>query len=342
MRILAVTNMYPTPEVPHLGVFIEQQIKGLRQIGLEVDTAFVDRHSRGMRAYIGLGHRIAARCAATQPDLVHVMYGGIMADRITRAVKERPTVVTFHGSDLLGEHLSGLLRELIAGYGVRASWKAARRADGLVVVSRALRDALPRDISPSKVRIIPCGIDMERFMPLEQIECRKKLGWDAHQLHIVFPSNMGDPVKRPGLARASVEALSRLGTRAEIHFLAGIPNQDVPVWLNAADALLLTSLHEGSPTVVKEALACNVPVVSVDVGDVRERIQGIKGCYLASPDPVDLAAKLQLVYAGPRRILSRHRIEELSVERTAMRLNEFYGDVLEFFAQTRSGVGRTC
>src|SRR5437870_7445189 len=138
MRILAVTNMYPVPEAPTLGMFVEQQIKGLRQIGLDVYVMYVNRFQKGMLVYVDLPSQLRVQIDRFQPDVVHAMYGGIMADQVTRTVRDRPTVVTFHGSDLLGEHLSGTLRKLIASYGVWASWKSARRACGIVVVSNVL------------------------------------------------------------------------------------------------------------------------------------------------------------------------------------------------------------
>jgi glycosyltransferase involved in cell wall biosynthesis len=256
------------------------------------------------------------------------MYGGVMADKVTSIVKDRPTVVTFHGSDLLGEHLSGCLRQLMAYYSVRASWRAARRASGVVTVASVLRDALPKDVDQAKVRIIPCGIDLERFKPLNRDVCRQQLGWDSDSFHVLFPTNCGDPVKRFDLARSAVLALNCLGIRTEMHELSGIENSLVPVWLNASDVLLLSSLHEGSPTVVKEALACNLPVVSVDVGDVRERIRGVDGCYIAAPDPSDLAAKLSLIYSGRRRVAGRVKVQELSLERIALKLKNLYQDLL--------------
>ena len=332
MRILAVTNMYPTPHAPASGVFVEQQIKGLKQIGLEVDIIFIDRTQKGMGAYLGLRRHLRAKIAHFRPDIVHVMYGGVMADQVTQAVYNSPTVVTFHGSDLLGEHLSGAIRKLLASYGVWASWRAARRATGIVVVSKILQDTLPKDVVPSKTRLIPCGIDLDRFKPLDRDVCRSSLGWSSEYFHVLFPTNTGDPVKRPGLARATVEAGNRLGIHAEMHQLQNVPNHQVPVWLNASDVVLLTSLHEGSPTIIKEALACNVPVVSVDVGDVCEHIKGIEGCYLALPDPEDLADKLLLVYTGSRRVEGRSNIQKFSLERIALRLKEFYGEVVAGFS----------
>jgi teichuronic acid biosynthesis glycosyltransferase TuaC len=328
LRILAITNMYPTPQAPSSGTFVEQQIKGIRQIGCDVDIMFLNRARKGMGVYLGLGRQLRARMTDYQPDIVHVMYGGVMADEVTRAVSDMPTVVSFCGSDLLGELLSGFVRRLIAGYGVVASHRAARRACGIAVKSKNLQDVLPDDVDRSKVRIIPSGVDLERFKPLDRDKCRRRLGWSGNCFHILFPTNSGDPCKRLDLAMAAVEAANHSGVQAELHQLRGVPHEEVPIWLNASDVVLLTSLHEGSPNIVKEGLACNIPVVSVDVGDVRERIQGIDGCYLASPEPTDLAAKLLMVHAGPRRVMGRIKMQELSLERVAIRLKEFYGETL--------------
>ena len=327
MRILAVTNMLPSPQAPALGIFVQQQIESLKQIGLRVEVLFADRQ-KGMRIYGQIAKEVRQRAVQTQPDIVHIMYGGVMAERVTRTVRKTPTVVTFHGSDLLGEHLSGFARKWASMYGVRCSIKAAQLADGVIVVSNQLKDKLTGLIEPSKIRVIPCGIDLERFKPHSRTDCRIKLGWDPDSYHVLFPSNNGNPVKRPEIAEATVLRLRESGLRIELHYLRGVPNSEVPEWLNASDALLLTSLHEGSPTVVKEALACNLPIVSVDVGDVQERIDGVAGCYLANPDPADLAAKLRLVFNGPGSVAGRFRVGELSLLKVAERLQRFYEQIL--------------
>ena len=329
MRILAVTNMYPTPLAPVSGIFVEQQIKSLKQIGLDIGVMCVDRAQKGILAYVGLGRKVRASMTEFQPDVIHVMYGGVMANEVTRSIGDKPTVVSFCGSDLLGEHLSGPFRKLIAGYGVLASHMAAKRAAGIVVKSKNLHDALPPHIDRSKVRIIPNGVDLERFKPLNRNECRDKLGWDSKYFHVLFPTNCGDPCKRFDLAQAAVEKMRYCGISTEIHQLRGVPHREVPVWINGSDVLLLTSLHEGSPNVVKEALACDLPVVSVDVGDVRERIQNIEGCYIAAADPSDLADKLSLVYFGRKRIESRNRMQEVSLERIAFKLRNLYQQLSE-------------
>jgi glycosyltransferase involved in cell wall biosynthesis len=178
-----------------------------------------------------------------------------------------------------------------------------------------------------KVRIIPCGIDLERFTPLDRQACLNRLGWAADRFHVLFPSNAGNPVKRPALAGAAVAAVNRLGVPAEIHYLRGVSNAEVPVWVNASDVLLLTSLHEGSPTIVKEALACRLPVVSVNVGDVEEQIRGVEGCHLASADADTLAARLLAVHTRARRLSPTAKVQELSLERIALHVKRFYDEL---------------
>jgi glycosyltransferase involved in cell wall biosynthesis len=328
MRILAVTNIFPTAKTPWLGTFVEQQIKGLRGSGLCVDVLHFDRKEQGPLIYYKMARPILVKVAEVVPDVVHVMYGGVMADQVATACRTKPVVVTFHGSDLLGENLSGLVRKLIARYGVYCSWRAAERATGVVVVSRGLEKALPRSIDRRKVHVIPCGIDLEMFRPMDKAQCQSELGWASDVTHVLFPSNGGDPVKRPWLAKAAVERVNALGRKTELHMLSGVPYKLVPIWINASDLLVLTSLHEGSPTVVKEALACGVGVVSVDVGDVSEQINMIEGCHLAESDPIDLADKLLQASSRGRRVNAEGVLKKLSLDAVAKRLKDCYTTVL--------------
>ncbi len=313
-----------------MGTFVEQQVVGLKRGGLEVDLMVVNRPEKGMISYFTMGAALRESIGRFKPDVVHVMYGGVLAERVTSIVTKIPVVVSFCGSDLLGERLSGILRRVISECGVLASHIAAERAVGIIVKSRNLEEVLPASINRSKVRIIPNGINLERFNPLDRVDCRKKLGWSLSKFHVLFPANAGDPVKRPLLAQAAIEAANRLGLNAEMHQLRGVPHEEVSIWLNGSDVVLLTSLHEGSPNIIKEALACDVPVVSVDVGDVRERISGIEGCHIALPDPHDLGEKLHLVRARGRRIAGRERMQQISLEQTSLKLRSFYLEAIEF------------
>ena len=327
MRILAITNIYPSPAFPARGVFVQEQVKGLCAIGLSVRVLFVDRQAEGPSAYYRLRSKINDAVAEFEPEAIHVMYGGVMADQIVRRHHVRPLVVTFHGSDLLGENLSGCVRKIISRYGVHCSRRAAKAAEGVIVVARHLTGALNGAATADKVRVIPCGVDLERFKPMDPLACKRRLGWSTESFHVLFASSNGDPVKRPWLAKDAVAQLNNSVRPSELHFLTAIPNAEVPVWLNASDVLLLTSMHEGSPTIVKEALACGLPVVSVDVGDVAERIEGVEGCYVARPQPAELAAKLGLVRQRGKRLDCRTRLEDLSTLSVAQKLKRCYEDI---------------
>jgi teichuronic acid biosynthesis glycosyltransferase TuaC len=328
LRVLLVTNMYPTSEHAVSGVFVEQQVRSLRQLGVEIEVVHFDRRSLGPRAYWKLGHRLRQEVERVQPALIHVAYGGVMADLATSAVRDRPVLVHYRGSDLLGSHGEALLRRLTIHLGVVASRRAAVRATGVIVVSENLRAALPTRAANANVWVVPSGIDLNRFVPLDQDESRSRLGWAPGRKHVLFPASPSRPEKRYQLAQAAVAGLRARGWDVDLHPLDGVAHAEVPTWINGSDVVLLTSTHEGSPNAVKEALACNAPVVAVDVGDVHQRLASVQGCYVAAPRPDDLAEKLDLVLSTGRRVDARDTLAELSLERTAQRIFEIYRTVL--------------
>jgi glycosyltransferase involved in cell wall biosynthesis len=329
VRVLLVTNMYPTPENPASGVYVEQQVRSLRRVGVEVDVLHVDRGGRGPRAYWGLGNELRREVDRVQPALVQVAYGGVMAAVVTNAVRDRPVIVHYRGSDLLGSRAEPLLRRLMVLLGVLASRRAAAQASGVLVVSNNVRAALPEGAANGNVWVVPSGVDPDRFCPLDQDRCRARLGWDSRQKHVLFSAGKTRPEKRYGLAEAAVARLREREPAVELHALDHVSHIDVPTWINASDVVLLTSTHEGSPNAVKEALACNVPVVAVDVGDVRERLGKVKGCYVAAPTPDDLADKLRRVVSAGIRVEGRATVADISLEQIAQRLLGIYATVLE-------------
>ncbi|MGI9073012.1 MAG: glycosyltransferase [Bryobacteraceae bacterium] len=329
LRLVVVTNMYPTAADPTQGTFVEQQVKGLRQAGVDVHVVHLDRRGSGMGIYRKIRARVEEAIQGCQPDLVHCMYGGLLAGITTRACSKRPVVVSYCGSDLFGEGgVGSLLRRVVGAYRIRASHRAAQRASAIIVKSPGLANALPASVNQRKVFVLPNGIDMERFRPLDRQECRARVGWHDDCFHVLFTNGNGDPRKRIELARAAIEALRARGVAVELNPIPRVPHADVPIWMNAADAVILTSIHEGSPNAIKEALACNRPVVSVDVGDVRERLEGVAGCYLVDASPHAIAEGLYSVYTGPRAVMSRPRIRELSLEAVTARLILIYDSVM--------------
>lgn len=329
LKLLVVTNMYPTTADPTQGTFVEQQVKGLRQAGVDAHVIHLDRRGSGMGVYRHIRSRVDAAIRGYQPDLVHCMYGGILAEVTTRTCSKKPVVVSYCGSDLFGEGgVGNLVRRAIGVYRIRASHQAAQRASAIIVKSAGLAKALPASVDQRKVFVVSNGIDMERFRPLDRQECRTRVGWHDDRFHVLFTNGNGDPRKRIELARVAVEVLRRRGVAVELNPIPRVPHAEVPIWMNAADAVILTSIHEGSPNAIKEALACNRPIVSVDVGDVRERIQGVAGCYLVESSPDAIAEGLYSVYRGARAVMGRSRLSELSLEAVTASLTQIYDSVL--------------
>jgi glycosyltransferase involved in cell wall biosynthesis len=201
----------------------------------------------------------------------------------------------------------------------------ARRADGVIVVSPAFKKLLPE----RGCQVIPSGLDLELFRPASRSEARQELGLDP-DAHLVFFG--GDPTvarKRVGLAESAVEMLR--GSFPDVQMIKphNIPHEQMPLYMNACDALVLTSLHEGSPNVVKEALACNLPVVSVDVGDVRQRIGKIDGCVVCANDEAPtIAGGLAAVLKSGRRIHGRETVADLDEVQLTQRVIEVYHSAL--------------
>ena len=334
MRVLVVTNLYPTATAPTKGTFVRKQVQALRTAGVDVSLLHVHREARGRGVYLRLPGAVHRAFADSQPDVVHVMYGGVMAAVVTASSTLGPVVVTFYGSDLLAAKAKtrGFTR-MSALAGVRASRYAALRASEIVVQSRVLAEALPEHVDRSRIWIIPDGIDLEEFGPHDRLECQQALGWDPASKHILFPSARTVAAKRFELAEAAMSRLISAGHAVQLHELEGVPHAQVPTWLNASNLVVLTSTHEGSPNVVKEALACNVGVVAVDVGDVRELLEDIPGCFIAAATPDDVAAKIALALKHDR-VPGRERMEELSVRRVAERLIGVYESAAGY---TRSG-----
>ena len=264
MRVLSlVTNTRAT--------FYRRQRATLRDRGVVVDTVGVP----GRRSADGLVGRTPAtylrfygqvlQSSLDDYDLVHASYGLTAPAALLQPT--RPIVMTLWGSDLMGRY--GPLSKL-----------CARAADEVVVMSTEMAEALGQPC-----HVIPHGIDTERFQPAPKAESRAALGWDADGYQVLFPYGPERPIKDYPRAERVVDAAERrLDAPIELRSVTGVPHEEMPTVVNAADALLLTSEREGSPNSVKEALACNVPVVSTDVGDVSTMLRDVEPSAVGATD----------------------------------------------------------
>lgn len=322
MRVLMVTSGWPTPGQPQTTHFIKRQAEFLQAAGVEVDV-FRFRGGRKVRNYVRAWAGVRTRLARDRYDLVHAQFGqsGLLA-----FPKRLPLVVTLRGDDLQGivQDTSG--RISVQGRILRrlSRW-VATRADAVIVVSEHMRGYLEPGLP---VSVIPSGLDLATFRPMPRDEARRRLGLPADRHVVLFAGNPDSARKRYDLARRAVELLNA-SLPAELIVAWGVPHADVPYYMNACDALVFTSLQEGSPNVVKEALACDTPVVSVRVGDVPERLRGVVQCELCEDErPETIAAALARVLRDGRRSGGREAIKHLDETLLTAQVIAIYRSVL--------------
>jgi len=326
MRVLVVTSIYLSGH----GNFVAEQVRSLRAANVDVKVVFFDPRESRMK-YAGSLPRIMRELSSGRYDIVHThhTYTMIIIDIARELTRARiPVVFTNHESETLDAagrmrtwHPTSLLR-----HSLRLKRYAVRRADFVIFVSRQLAQVLSVG-GPQEV--IPCGVDLGKFRPLVREECRERLGLPPDRAIIFFPPHPRNRRKRFVLASQTYDVVRRLLPGALLVTGGSIDADMMPVYYNAADVMLQTSYCEASPTVVKEALACEVPVVSVDVGDTSEIIAGVPHCWICSEDPRELASRV-LASVGHRAVGARDHLlrKQLSLEQVAQRIIRAYELVL--------------
>ena len=321
IRVLMVTSDWLWNSWGGPAVFIARQAEFLRREGIEVDL-FPFRGERQAKNYAAAWREVQKRVRHGSYDLVHAQFG---QSGLTALPKRIPLVVTFRGDDLegiIGENG----RYIAAGWLLRfLSRMVARQADAAIVVSEHMKQHLPRSVGS---HVLPSGLDLELFRPEPRDEARRRLGLPLDQHLVLFVGNPELARKRYALAQQVVEIVGR---SMPIQLLVGWgkPHHEIAALMNACDALLFTSMQEGSPNAVKEALACNLPVVSVRVGDVPTGLRGISGCELCPDDRVEtIAASLERVLQRAKRIDGRSAVQDLNERLLTQRLIAIYRSVM--------------
>jgi len=317
LNVLYVTSEWPTEDNPHWVPFLTQEVEYLQKKNIVVDVY----HFRGKKhpfRYLYSWMDFHIRYDFQRYDLIHAIFGQSGLVALPAPI---PLVITLHGSDLQGWIGNNGEFTLAGKLLQRLSRFVARHAQEVIVVSPHLAKFLPRGV---KYHVIPGGINLELFKPIPMAEARIRLNLPPNRRLVLFPADPKNPIKRYPLAEA---ACSYLESEVELEIipLINIPHHKVPEYMNACDLMLLTSRHEGSPTVVKEALACNTPIVSVDVGDVKKWISQVEGCMLCMDDEVEtISAAIKQVLDRQQRVNGRKVVAPLSLENTIERIISVY------------------
>lgn len=296
MRALVVTNMWPSPETPALGVFVRDQVEALRALeGVEVDVFHFPPggYARAVRE-LRRTHR------GGDYDVVHAHFG--LTAWVALALRGAPRAVTLHGTDVRHPR-SGRLTRAVLPF-----------VDLVAAVSAELAGELRGAGARRRVAVLPCGVALDRFRPLPRADARRLLGLDPEEPCLLFPADPARPVKRHDRAMA-VAAGTRLLS------LGAIAPDDVPLWMNAANAVVVPSEHEGFGLAVLEALACDVPVVATPVGIHPVALGDVPGTLCAPFDADRWRAALEPhLRASDPRVPGRARAELFSAARMARRV----------------------
>ena len=312
MKVLFVCRRHPQQTV---SPFVAGLRDALRGRGLTVDVHTI---ASGGAGYLSEVPAIRRTVVSGAYDLVHAHYGlsGVSA-WLGRA--GRPMVLSLLGSDLMrGAQPGASAGDRLV---TRLSRQMARVADGVVVMSREMADVLGQP-----AEIIPTGIDFTRFTQIPQDAARRELGLGEEERIVLFVGDPARPVKNHALAEAAVQSLEDPTVRLlTVH---AEPHERVNLFFNAADVHLLTSHREGSPNVVKEAMACGIPIVATDVGDVKERIGQTEGCVVVEPTVQSVRDGLISALRFGGRTAGRADVESLSSRGLADRMTAVYDRAL--------------
>ena len=306
MRVLIVTNMFPTPAEPAWGSFVKEQIDDLRDLGLDVDQVVFHGHERTME-YARAIPAVRRALRAGSYDVVHAHYG--LSGAVAALARPRgPLVTTFHGSDYDGPAWQRWVSTAVA------------RRSAVIVVSESGR----RRLSAPDAVVIPMGVNTRLFTPVDRIEARRSLGWEETGRYALLAGARLDPVKGAALFDAAVARVFELKGLT----LEGLTREGAALALNAADVLVVASVREGSPLTVRESLACKTPVVAVAVGDVPAVLAGLPGCAVVPRDPSALAEAIGAALEARRDPSLRQRAEETSRDSVAHRVAAFYEEII--------------
>jgi teichuronic acid biosynthesis glycosyltransferase TuaC len=308
LRALVVTNMYPTAERPALGSFVRDQVEALRRRD-DVEV-LLHAFAGGLTSYPRATIDLRRRFRGQRFDVVHAHFG-LTAWSVVLARLGAPIVVTLHGNDLFHPRSNRITRAVLPLVALPAA------------VSRAFSANVPGAATTRQVAVLPVGVDLRRLRPIPRAEARERLGLDPNGRYLLFPHDPSRPLKRFDRAQAAAD-----GTR--LLTMGRVAPEEVPYWINAANAVLVPSQDEGFGLAAIEALACRVPVLATPVGIHETALTRIPGAYCAPFDAARWRAVLAPILADPDpRSDGRARAELFSAERMADRVVAAWREVAD-------------
>lgn len=302
MRVLIIAS----GNANALNPFIADQMNALKKAEVDMDYFLIK--GSGVSGYLKNYKPLLKKIKAYDPDIIHAHYG--LSGLFANMQRKKPVVTTFHGCDVNVAKLRFI----------------SRIAHKLSHKSIFISKELAHKVTKKNPIVIPCGIDLDRFYPINKEEARKTLNFSNEKKYILFSSSFSNNVKNYPLAKEAVSIVN--DDNIEILELKGYSRDEVALLMNAVDMVILTSLREGSPQFIKEAMSCNTPIVSVDVGDVKEVIQNTDGCFLAENDASDLSEKIKKALEFGSKTDGRDQINRFDNKSIAKQIINIYNSIL--------------
>ena len=284
MRVLVIAS----ENKGHVALFVAEQIEALGKQDCEL--SLFGLKGKGLKGYLKNLPALKKTVKGFNPDVIHAHYG--LSGLFANLQRQVPVVTTYHGSDINEPKV------------LPFSKMAIRLSAWNVFVSRKTMEiAHPK----GKCSLLPCGIDLYDMQLTEKTQARQKMGLELGKRYVLFAGAFDNEVKNAPLAKETISLLQ--DDVVELLELKGYSREEVTLLMCAADVFLMTSISEGSPQVIKEAMACGCPIVSVDVGDVSERIEGVKGCFVSSSrNPQELAGLIREAMGFEGKTVGRNKI----------------------------------
>jgi teichuronic acid biosynthesis glycosyltransferase TuaC len=297
------------------------QMESLVSDNVIVDNILIE--GKGLKGYLKNILPLVRKVKKSHFDLIHAI-GGHCGLLCAISLFGKKKVISYLGSDIQksADQETSLLEKLIR----KLMYCSSKSYSQIIVKSKRMLKSLPKEALP-KVNVIPNGVDFALFKPMGIEEARKKLNLQKDKKYILFLGDKKLGNKNFELTERACKQVHCDGLEIVNPF--PVDHSLIPFYMNAADLLLLTSFSEGSPNIIKEALACNCPIVSTDVGDVAEHLSNIEGCFVSSFDADDVAAKITAILKANKRTDARDNIRHLDKAEIAKRILAVYETALK-------------
>jgi len=325
MKVLWPHNFAPS----HLNsqIFINITADGLRANGIDIQFEYLG-NLRAIRNILNSRRRL--KQLQKYFDLVHVQYGSASAFVVGKAINMIPKILTIRGNDWNLHSTSVDFHYFHTRLARLMTYCSLNRYDCIIAVSNRLAQEIRRYTNKSKVFVLPTPIDLKKFIPYDKDEARRMLGFsDFNQKWVLFNAiNLNDPIKRFSLAQKAFALANKKMGNLRFCVANNVPHSLIPQFTSACDVILCTSETEGWPNSVKEALACNVPFVSTNVGDLSDIAREEPTCRICPPDPYILADNICDVLHSERPKNLRRFVAEMDVTVISKRLFFLYREIL--------------